>query len=118
VIDFDDVIAAGMGAFGEFVTWTPAGGAAQTVPAVFWDNATETNFEDGVEVVETVPLLSLRLSQMTGVPKQADAFTVRGVAYVATQVLPDGVGGCRVRMRYANDAQAGVAPLPPVPVAS
>ena len=119
MIDLDaTVLAAGMAAFGEYVTWTPSGGTAQTVPAVFWDNALDTRFEDGTEVEQVTTYLSVRLSQMTGAPAQGDAWTVRGIAYLASEVIPDGVGGARVRIRLATDAQTSVTPLPPVPVAS
>jgi hypothetical protein len=119
LIDLDaTVIAAGMNAFGEYVTWTPAGGLSQTVPAVFWDNAIDTKFLDGTEVDEVTTYLSVRLSQMSGTPAQGDSWTVRGIAYVASETHPDGVGGARVRIRLADDSQMTAAPLPPVPVAS
>jgi hypothetical protein len=128
MIDLDaTVIAAGMTAFGEMVTWTPMERrdaysyprplAPQTVPAVFWDNAVDTKFQDNTEVNEITTYLSVRLSQMAGAPAQGDGFTVRGIVYVASEVLPDGVGGARVRIRIADDAQMGVIPLAPVPVA-
>ena len=119
MIDFDaTVISAGMASFGEFAIWTPAGGAPQTVPIIWWDNAVDTKFEDGTEVEQVTTYLSVRLSQMTGTPAQGDAWTVRGIAYLASEVIPDGVGGARVRIRLATDAQTSVTPLPPVPVAS
>jgi hypothetical protein len=118
MLDLDStVISAGMDAFGEMIAWTPAGGALQTVPAIFWDNAIDTKFQDGAEVDEITTYLSVRLSQMTGMPAQGDAMTVRGLAYVVTETHPDGVGGARVRIRLLNDAQLAVAPTPPVPVA-
>jgi hypothetical protein len=118
MLDIDaTVLAAGMDAFGEIVTWTPAGGAPQMVPAVFWDNAIETKFQNGMEVVERIVQLSLRLSQCAGAPAQGDTFLVRGVAYLATETRPDGVGAMRVRIGLADDAQASVAAAPPVPVA-
>jgi hypothetical protein len=118
VIDLDaTVLAAGMDAFGEFVTWTPAGRSAQTVPAVFWANAVETKFDGDVEIEEITTYLSLRLSQMNGTPAQGDAFTVRGVAYVASEIKPDGAGGCQARIRFVNDAQTAVQPTAPNPVA-
>ena len=112
------VIAAGMAAFGEYVTWTPAGGAPQTVPAIFWDNAVDTKFDGQDQVDEITTYLSVRLSQMAGMPAQGDGFTVRGLLYVATEVHPDGVGGARVRIAFANDAQQSATPSAPVPVAS
>ena len=119
MIDFDaTVISAGMASFGEFAIWTPAGGAPQTVPIIWWDNAVDTKFEDGTEVDEITTYMSIRLSQMAGTAAQGDAWTVRGVLYTASEVHPDGVGGARVRVRLASDAQMAVTSLPPVPVAS
>jgi hypothetical protein len=119
MFDFDStVLAAGMDAFGEFVTWSPAAGAPQSVPAVFWDNAVETKFEGDTDVDQVTTYLSVRLSQMTGLPARGDGFTVRGLAYEASEVLPDGVGGARVRIRLANDAPLAATQLPPAPVAT
>jgi len=117
VIDLDaTVLAAADDAFGEWALWTPVGGIAWRVPVKFFDNAKDVRFQDGAEVVEITPQISIRLSQWPGQPAQRDALLLRGIAYVITEVHPDGVGAAMCRLRWRTDAQASVAPLPPDPV--
>lgn len=117
MLDIDaTALAAGMGAFGEQVAWRPVVGAGATVPAIFFNHARVEDFQDGVEAQRIMPLLSARLSSFGRLPAQGDGFTVRGVAYVATDVSPDGAGALRILLRFANDAQAAVTPTAPTPV--
>ncbi len=117
MLDLDaTVLAAAQDAFGEWATWTPAGGVAQQVPVIFFDNARETKFQDGEQVEQILPLASVRLSQFAGTPAEGDTLRIRGVLYAIRTPLPDGVGAMKLPLRFATDAQSAVAPLAPSPV--
>lgn len=120
MLDLDaTVLAAASAAFGELVTWSPPDyPAGLSVPAIFWDAARDLNMKDGVEVEQIVTLLSVRTASFPRQPRQHDPVIVRGVRYVVTDVMPDGAGAAKIRIRFAADSQAAVTPLAPVPVAS
>ncbi len=117
MLDLDaTVLAAAQDAFGEWATWTPAGGTPQTVPVIFFDHAKETKFQDGEQVEQILPIASVRLSQFAGTPAEGDTLLIRGVLYTIRTPLPDGAGAMKLPLRYANDAQVAVTPLLPSPV--
>lgn len=114
MIDFDaTVLAAAQDAFGEQVTWLSADYPSQSVKAIFYGATQETKFRDGLEVVETVTMLSVRVGTFARAPEPDDFFRVRGRLYVATEVTPDGVGAARIRLRFASDSEAARPALPP-----
>ncbi len=119
MIDLDaTVLAAAQDAFAEWAFWTPAGGTAQRVPLIFWDNSKETKFQDGEQVEQMLPVASVRLSQFPGMPARGDVFLIRGVSYTARNVYPDGMGAARIPLSWSDDSQAAVVPAAPDPVLS
>lgn len=81
-------------ALGESVTYTPAGGAAETVTGIY-DAASEVvQLQGGVEVIGTAPMVSFDISDLSQVPAAGDAVTAGGVSYTIERVEIDGGGGC------------------------
>jgi hypothetical protein len=112
VIDFDAlVLAPAMAAFGQDVTWYPAQAApvqlTGPMAGVFDDRYVERKFQDGVEVVETKPVLNARtVAFPPAQPAQYDVFGIGGILYAATAVEPDGFGNVKISLRLASDAEA------------
>ncbi len=115
MLDLDaTVLAACEAAFAEQVGWYPAEYPPAFVAMIFFDGTTESKFQDGTEVTAPASFLSGRQAGFARLPFQGDLFRVRGRWFYATEVLPDGAGAVKIRLRLASDAEARRAPMPPV----
>lgn len=80
-------------AFGENVSYTPAGGSAGTVKAIFSAQSDEFDPSTGIIVRTKKPKLGVKLSDLAAIPARGDLVTVRTVTYKVTDVDLDGEGG-------------------------
>lgn len=88
--------------FGVAITFTPAGGAAETLTqagrplrAVF-DDAPVTIFADGeVPTNTTRPVVDLRNVDTTRPARVGDGITVDGRTYQIAEIVPTGNGTCK-----------------------
>jgi hypothetical protein len=72
------------------VTFTPSGGSATTVNAIFQNEY--LGIEGGtVDVEGSSPVVFVRSSDVTGVA-HSDAFTIDGTGYSVVGIQPDGTG--------------------------
>ena len=69
--------------------------------AVFDERGLEVSPEGGILVRTGNPQLGVRLSDLAKAPEQGDDVTVNGVAYLVTDVNPDGEGGALLDLRRA-----------------
>ena len=114
-VNFDQVVGACMGAFGETVIFQPQNGPQQTINrAVFTENAKVETVKNGEKLVETKTLLGTQDSQFTQAPQVNDLFVLRGVIWRVAKVLPDGHGHTTMHLMFASDAQAAAVQTAPV----
>lgn len=90
--DFDTADAAIISTFGEDVTYTPDGGAAVVIKALF-QNPDEQPDTFDVEFQGNGPQLTTH-NDDTPTPTQGDLFTVRGVDYTVKQFEVDESAMC------------------------
>lgn len=83
---------------GESVTYTPAGGAPESVTGIFDGVSVEVDMEQGLSVQSTDPSLSVHLADLAVEPTVGDAITVRGVSYTIAEIHPDGQGDARFKL--------------------
>lgn len=77
--------------FGEAVTYTPTGGVATTITAIF-DNAYEQVDAGGtVSFAVQQPRLMCKTSDVA-TAVEGDTFVVNSVTYLATVIMDDGIG--------------------------
>lgn len=116
-MDFDRyVLAPVMAAFGESVTYYNTTLAPQVLRAVYDDRYRETTFKDGLEVVDTHPVLGLRTADLPAgvLPVKGEGFRVQGRLYVVSDPPEtDGHGHIKVPLRFANDTEARKLAVPP-----
>lgn len=79
---------------GQTVTYTPSGGAAESVTAIFDDAFQVVDVAGDVEVLATQPMAAFDISDLTQTPAAGDAVAVSGVTYYIEAVNLDGSGGC------------------------
>ena len=115
MIDFDRyVLQAALATFGETVIYLNATQQPVSMQAVFDDRFRETTFRDGVEVVETRPVLGMRAANFPvgQLPAQGELFQVQGRYYViSSPVEPDGHGHVKIPLRFATDIEAQRLPV-------
>lgn len=119
-IDFDAlVLGPCMDTFGDPITWLPEVGEPIDMTGVFDDRFRETTYQDGVEVVDTHPVLGTRMVNFKGrLPLQGDLFMIPGrlspnaskaVLYtIADPPKPDGKGHVRFDLRLATDLHQAI----------
>ena len=94
MISFDTtVLAAAMNAFGQPVTYLPAGGAQIPITGVF-DRAYRqiSGTDNGAGELTLRPVLGCRASSFTQVPAENEQFLIAGAYYVVAEVEDDGLG--------------------------
>lgn len=85
--------------FGIAVSWTPAGGSAATLTALF-DNAAriEADYAEAGGYVAEEATLTLREADIPAGAAKDDAVTVDSAAYLVKAILPDGTGLANVTL--------------------
>jgi hypothetical protein len=113
VIDFDRyVLVPALTTFGQAVLYFPGVGQAVEFLAVFDERYREVTFRDGLEVVETRPVLGFRVASLPNgrLPVLSEVFRVAGRFYaVSSPAEADGQGHCKVALRFATDAEQQLA---------
>lgn len=67
-------------------------GTAVALPRCIFDEAyVRVDPDTGAAVSSQEPVLSVRLSDLTGTPSNADTFTVGAITYKTMDIQPDGV---------------------------
>lgn len=105
-VNFDTLLLApAQAAFGEAVTYTPAGGSALALTGIFLAAFKDVTFDrDGAPLTTVNPVLDMRLSVFGDiVPAQGDQVVVRGNTYNVSDVQPDGIGGVRFVLKLASN---------------
>lgn len=97
----DLLISAVRDALGEAVTYTPQGGDAQSITAVYRRGERRAVVADGFSEVQIETSIVLRLSDVTGTVAQGDAVTAGGTNYTVADVQRDTGGGARLVLREA-----------------
>jgi hypothetical protein len=83
--------------FGEVVVYTPVStGVPETIEAPFDDKWQLVDIVGSQPVITTVPMLGVKLSDLSLPPRKDDTFTVRGTAYRVRKVELDGQGAARL----------------------
>ena len=95
----ESVLAACRDAFGESVSYTPAGGSLATITAVFELQGAIFDPSTGLIVRTGKPTLAVKISDLASPPARKDAVTARGVNYTVTDVDPDGHGGALLTLQ-------------------
>lgn len=96
----DGVLEACKGTFGETVSYTPAGGSAESITGIF--NAKTQVVEDGLPVILDQPNLGVVLADLSSAPRVGDTVVVRGVSYRVSNVENDGEGGSVLSLQKAS----------------
>ena len=93
MIDLDDFNAAFFdGSFDEEIIYTPSGGQARSVRAIFDNEYQAAQFAEAkAEIESSGPRVTCREADVAGVA-HGDTLSIRGVTYSAAEVHPDGMG--------------------------
>jgi hypothetical protein len=78
------------------ISYTPYGGAAFTVVAVFSADGVRVDLSSGVVQESTAPRLGVRLADFATPPAHGDEWVVGGKTYRVVGVTPDGEGGAEL----------------------
>lgn len=89
-VNFGPVQKACRDTFGETVSFTPAGGSAVSITAIF--NLRSEVVEDGLAVIVHRPSIGIKTADLAASPRVGDAVTVRSVSYKIANVEDDGEG--------------------------
>lgn len=91
----DNVVRAGTRLLGtsKEVVYTPSGGAAQTIRAVFDRAHVDVDPATDRPIVSTQPVAGIRLADLDTAPREGDEVTVGGTAYTVHRVEVDGQAG-------------------------
>jgi predicted permease len=105
VIDWDkNVLAPLENVFGEPVQYTPAVGTAFQVTGIFDEAYKEVDLAGGMGVTTVMPVVGVRLSQFSNLPKQGDQLTILRTAatYAVKEVRPDSHGSVLLMLNYVS----------------
>lgn len=95
-----DLTRAVRDTFPEAVVYTPAGGDAASITAVFDEAHEAVEFRDGQPVSTVQPTLWARLADLAAAPGPGDTVTLStsGRTFEVVDVQPDGAGGATLRL--------------------
>lgn len=82
-----------MATFGQGVSYTPKGGVASTIVAIFDAAYESVSLVDGVSVSSVRPALGVRLADLSVAPRRGDSFVIGATTYEVRDVQLDGQGG-------------------------
>lgn len=85
-------------ALGQDVIFTPSGGAAEAVTAIWYDSAEDVQILDGVPVISPALFVVFRLADLSQAPAAGDGVTVDGTSYTISEVRADGLGASKCRV--------------------
>ena len=77
--------------FGEAATWTPTGGSAATLTALFQKEHEEVDTGGAVSIVMSHPRVTCRTADVS-TAAEGDTFAIGGVTYTVRVVMTDGTG--------------------------
>ena len=77
--------------FGEAATWTPTGGSAATLTALFQKEHEEVDTGGAVSIVMSHPRVTCRTADVS-TAAEGDTFAIGGVTYTVRGVMTDGTG--------------------------
>ena len=77
--------------FGEAATWTPTGGSAATLTALFQKEHEEVDTGGAVSIVMSHPRVTCRTADVS-TDAEGDTFAIGGVPYTVRVVMTDGTG--------------------------
>ena len=98
-VTFDDtVLAAALDAFGEPVTYLPAGGGQVALVAIWTQASKEMNFRDGEPVLDELPTLGCREMDVAAEPVAGELFIIRGNTWAVARVGNDSLGGLKLHL--------------------
>lgn len=98
----DLTLVATTGILGRDATYTPAGGAAESVQGIFEAEAEDVLMSsEGVPIVSTAPYISFRIADLSQTPVADDTVVVDSVTYDIDVVRIDGEGGVRCKLLVA-----------------
>lgn len=96
-IDFESLaLSPVVTVLGQEVTFTPDGGAAETVTAVWEKSYQGVSPEGDIVVQSTQPRLLVKRDDLSKFPEDPDTFTVSGTTYRVIEAQEDGQGGLQV----------------------
>ena len=93
IVNFSDtVLAASLDAFGEAVTYQPAGLPDVVVRAIFTGASKEVRFQGGEPILDELPTLGCRIDDFAQRPAENELFIIRGLTYAVARVHDDSLG--------------------------
>lgn len=85
--------------FGVSVSWTPVGGSAASLTAIFDNGAgTRSQYAEDIAAQSNAASLTVRESDMPAGAASGDAVSIAGTAYLVRTILPDGTGMAEVQL--------------------
>lgn len=78
--------------FGATVTYTPQGGVAASITAIFRAAHQLVEVQGGEPITTVAPILKVVLADLAATPRQNDTVAVSGATYKVGDVRPDGNG--------------------------
>ena len=88
----------GQTVMGEPVTYTPSGGAPESITGIFDGISVEIDIDTALAIQSTDPALTVRLASLVVAQSVGDAITVRGTNYTIAEIHPDGQGDARLKL--------------------
>lgn len=85
----------GVGTEGTF-TYVPKTGSSYAVRGVFTNEYVEVNPDTHAGVMSNIPVLGIKLSDLSRYPIKGDGAIVKGVTYSIVEVEPDRQGGAKL----------------------
>jgi hypothetical protein len=102
VVDFSNALDAVLAAFGETVTYTPYGGTAASITAVWGDVYSDVDAATGAVMQSDQPNILIKESDLAaGVAQEGDTVTRSAVTYKVIKREIDGQGGAKLLLHEA-----------------